>query len=159
MNAMQAAFDKVSGHKTPWNPSRKAIARVKNPLPAPTICPHCGSAVKIVCNSEIYNGQEYGEWPWAYKCDGSFCDAYVGMHPFTNIPLGTLATHAMRDARKRAKNVFQPLWQSGRMTRSEAYAWLAGQLGITKVNECHIGWFDVPMCNRVVEVIHARDCK
>jgi hypothetical protein len=154
MNAMQAAFDKVSGQKTPWNPSRRAIARVKDVLPAPTVCPHCGSAVKIVRNSEIYNGQEYGEWPWAYKCDGNFCDAYVGMHPFTNIPLGTLATHAMRDARKKAKAAFQPLWESGGMKRTEAYAWLAAQLGIA-VASCHIGWFDVEQCNRVVEACKA----
>lgn len=156
MNAMQVAFDKVSGEKTPWNPSRSAIARVRNPLPAPTACPHCGSAVKIVRNDEIYNGQSFGEWPWAYKCDGNFCDAYVGMHPFTDIPLGTLATHAMRDARKRAKAAFNPIWQDGGMTRSEAYAWLAKQLDIANVEECHIGWFDVDMCNRVVQVVKAR---
>lgn len=161
MNTMQNAFAEVGIKQkrdpvSPWNPSRRAIKRVANPLPVPTICPHCGSAVKIVNHEEIYNGQSYGEWPWAYKCDGNFCDAYVGMHPFTNIPLGTLATHAMRDARKRAKAVFQPLWQSGEMTRSEAYAWLAVQLGIA-VAATHIGWFDVPMCNRVVEVLRARN--
>lgn len=34
------------------------------------------------------------------------------------------------------------------MTRSEAYAWLAGELGI-HVGQCHIGWFDVAQCERV----------
>ena len=161
MQCIEAAFEKIGIKRqrtpvTPWNPSRRALKRVKDKLPAPETCPHCGSVVKIVRNSEIYNGQEYGEWPWAYKCDGKFCDAYVGMHPFTNIPLGTLATHAMRDARKRAKAVFQPLFQSGRMTRSEAYEWLAAQLGIP-VHECHVGWFDVAMCNRVVQVCRAKE--
>lgn len=155
MSQLAEAFDKATGPKTPGNPSRKAIARVLDRLPAPTICPHCGSAIKIVSNAEIYNGQEFGEWPWAYKCDGEFCDAYVGMHPFTNIPLGTLATHAMRDARKRAKAAFNPIWQSKCMTRSEAYAWLASQLGIPK-GECHIGWFDVDACNQVVRVCKTR---
>ena len=77
----------------------------------------------------------------------------MGLHPFTGIPLGTLATPEMRDARKRAKAAFNPLWQGGRMSRSDAYAWLAGQMGIADVNECHIGWFDVGQCERVIAVM------
>ena len=135
--------------KTPWNPSRKAIARVKNPLPAPSTHDVCGGEVKIVGNEVIY-GRAFGEWPWAYRCGK--CGAYVGMHPFTAIPLGTLADAPTRAARKRAKAAFNPVWVSGMMTRSAAYAWLAQQLGIKNVEECHIGWFDVPTCNRVVRV-------
>jgi hypothetical protein len=58
----------------------------------------------------------------------------------------------MREARKRAKAVFNPLWQSGRMSRTDAYAWLADQLGVA-VAECHIGWFDVAQCDRVLAAI------
>ncbi|WP_255218891.1 zinc-finger-containing protein [Paraburkholderia kururiensis] len=143
---MQHAFDRASGEKTPWNPSRRAIARVKNPLPAPTECPRCGGGpVEVVRNAEIY-GRDYGEWPWTYLC--RHCRAYVGMHPFTAIPLGTLADAPTREARKRAKAAFNPLWQSGEMTRTEAYAWLAARLGIAAA-ACHIGWFDVAMCQAV----------
>jgi zinc-finger-containing domain len=135
--------------KTPWNPSRRATARVKNPLPLPSRCPHCDGAVEIVNNSKIY-GREYGEWPWAVLCRD--CGAYVGLHPFTGIPLGMLADGPTRAARRRAKDAFNPLWQNGGMTRNAAYAWLARQLGITTVEECHIGWFNVSMCDRVVDV-------
>jgi hypothetical protein len=152
---LQTAFDKAAGPKTPWNPSRTATARVTNPLPAPTECPNCGSAVKLVSNAAIY-GREYGEWAWAYKCDSVDCDSYVGLHPFTSIPLGTLANPATREARKRAKAAFNPLWEGRRMKRREAYAWLAKALGISNVGECHIGWFDIAMCDRVVAVIAAR---
>ena len=138
---------------TPWNPSRRATARVKNPLPVPDRCPHCGGPCVIVNNCEIY-GREFGEWPWAVLCTG--CRAYVGLHPFTGIPLGTLATPAIRKARSAAKDAFQPLWQSGRMSRSDAYAWLAGALGIAKVEECHIGWFDVEQCQAVVRAVQQR---
>lgn len=138
---------------TPWNPSRRATARVKNPLPVPDRCPHCGGACTIVNNAEIY-GREFGEWPWAVLCTG--CRAYVGLHPFTGIPLGTLATAPIRKARSEAKAAFQPLWQSGRMSRSDAYAWLAGALGIAKVEECHIGWFDVEQCQAVVRAVQQR---
>ncbi|WP_369597392.1 zinc-finger-containing protein [Rhodoferax sp. TH121] len=140
----------MSEIKTPWNPSRKAIARVTNPLPVPTECPHCGECCGIVNNSEIY-GREYGEWPWAVLCSG--CRAYVGLHPFTGIPLGTLATEPIRKARSAAKDEFNKLWQRGAMTRSAAYAWLAGALGIANVNECHIGWFDVAQCDAVIAAV------
>ncbi|MDE2472755.1 MAG: hypothetical protein KGL35_29540 [Bradyrhizobium sp.] len=120
-----------------------------NPLPVPTKCQYCGGDVDVVKNSAIY-GKEYGEWPWAYLCRG--CKAYVGMHPFTGIPLGTLADAPTREARMRAKDAFNPLWQSERMTRREAYAWLAAQLGIA-LDTCHVGWFDIATCERVVEII------
>lgn len=143
-----------TGPVSPQNPSRSATARVKNPLPAPTECPYCAGAVELVSNSEIY-GRTFGEWPWAYKCADDDCDSYVGLHPFTSIPLGTLADAATRQARKEAKAAFNPLWQkwgTNGMTRTEAYAWLAGRLEIEDVNSCHIGWFDVKTCARVVAV-------
>ena len=140
-----------TGPVTPQNPSRSATARVKNPLPAPTECPYCDEAVELVNNSEIY-GRSYGEWPWAYRCTDDDCNSYVGLHPFTSIPLGTLANAATRNARKAAKAAFNPLWQSGRMSRSEAYAWLASRIAIADVNSCHIGWFDVGTCKLVVLV-------
>lgn len=155
---MKTAFDAASGVKTPWNPSRTATARVTNPLPAPSTCPNCGSSVVLVNNEEIY-GSSYGEWPWAYRCADLKCNSYVGLHPFTNIPLGTLADAPTREARKRAKAVFNPLWQGRRMSRKEAYAWLAKALGIKNVGDCHIGWFGIEMCERVVKVVNARNKK
>jgi hypothetical protein len=45
------------------------------------------------------------------------------------------------------------------MSRKEAYAWLAKALGIKNVGDCHIGWFDIAMCERVVKVMAARKTK
>jgi hypothetical protein len=146
---MDSTIANTAEKQMPWNPSRRATARVKNPLPLPPCCPHCSGAVEIVNNREIY-GREYGEWPWALLCRG--CHAYVGLHPFTGIPLGTLADCPMRAARRRAKDAFNPLWQNGQMTRGDAYVWLANRLGIPRVEECHIGWFDIATCERVVDV-------
>lgn len=133
--------------KTPWNPSRRATERVERnggALPAPQVCPDCGTLVRIAHHGEIY-GRAYGEWPWAYLCDG--CGACVGMHPFTSIPLGTLAGHELRRARKLGKEPFERLWRSGRMTRTEAYAALAAHLGIP-LAACHFGHFDIETCRR-----------
>lgn len=138
--------------KTPSNPSRTATERVKNPLPAPVECPHCRSSVSVVRNDEIY-GKCYGDWPWAYLCDG--CGAYVGMHPFTAIPLGTLANEEQRRARKTCKVDFEVLWKTGRITRDQAYAELADHMGIEK-EACHFGWFDVDQCHAAQEWARGR---
>lgn len=128
--------------KTPSNPSRKAMARVKNPLPVPTKCRFCGSSVRVATHQEVY-GRDFSDWPYVYHCDD--CGACVGMHPFTNIPLGTLADRATREARKNCKKPFEAIWRSGKMTRNEAYLWLAGKLKIP-LEECHFGWFDIRQC-------------
>lgn len=138
---------------SPWNPSRRAIARVKSPLPWPSSCNCCGGPVECVRNSTIY-GRDYGDWPWLFVCQS--CRAYVGLHPFTGIPLGTLADGPTREARKKAKAAFNPLWEDGHMSRSNAYGWLAGRLGMVDMNQCHIGWFSVETCNEVIAVCEAR---
>lgn len=132
--------------KTPWNPSKKATARVLDPLPEPTICRLCGGPVEIRSHREVY-GRNYSTWPWLFVC--TLCAARVGMHPFTCIPLGTLADDTTRKARQQAKVFFESLWDAEKpqMSRTEAYAWLATKLGLT-LAECHFGMFDVPMCDR-----------
>lgn len=139
---------------SPLRPSAKAEARVTNPLPAPTTCPNCFGPVSLVNNAEIY-GKSYGDWPWAYRCDDRQCNTHIGLHPYTAIPLGTMANAELRAARMAVKVVFNPIWQGGvgsyGIARSKAYAWLAAQMGIP-VARCHIGWFDVHMCNRAVQV-------
>lgn len=130
--------------KTPWNPSKTAIKRVKNPLPAPEVCHYCSGQVEIAPHDQVY-GNSYGNWPWVYLCKN--CFAYVGMHPFTDIPLGTLADQATRRARKNCKAPFERLFKSGRFTRIEAYKALSEKLNIP-FNECHFGWFDVDMCEK-----------
>ncbi len=136
-----------------WPPQFKPQAslrhRVRDPLPPPNDCPYCNGLVQIVNNEEIY-GNPFGEWPWAYRCKP--CDAYVGMHPQTDIPLGKLADKATRSARKLAKGVFNPLWQRGMITRNEAYILLANHLNIP-VAQCHFGWFDRSTCEKVISIL------
>lgn len=139
---------------TPQNPSRRAMARVQNPLPIPRICPHCGSAVTLVDNSEIY-GASYGDWPYAYRCQSMSCDSHVGLHPYTNLPLGTLAQPSTRAARTFAKQHFNPIWKQGDMTRSEAYEWLAKGMGLER-EECHLGLFSEAQCATVIQLCKNR---
>lgn len=48
--------------------------------------------------------------------------------------------------------MFDRLWKGGKMSRKSAYAWLAIKLGMPK-NKCHIGMFDVDLCERVVQTV------
>lgn len=137
----------------------KAVARVLNPLPKPTTCRYCGGPVDLVHNSVVYSGQAYGDWPYVYACADRECNSYVGVHPRTDIPLGTLANAQLRQARRAAKEAFNPLWVgmagmraksvANKARRTAAYTWLAGELGIP-VEQCHIAWFDIDMCYATV---------
>lgn len=127
---------------TPFNP--KLENKVKDKLPKITKCEHCGGNVSIVKNSEVY-GKCYGDYPWIYKCCS--CDSYVGIHKDTDIPLGSLATKEIRDARKECKPYFFRMIKTLKLSRGEAYKILASKLKI-KASQCHFGMFDVDMCNK-----------
>jgi hypothetical protein len=131
--------------------SKVAVARVTSPLPIPTVCPHCGSAVERVSNSVIYR-KEYGAWPFAYRCVSAPCDSYVGIHLKTDIPNGTLANKETRAARKLAHAAFDPIFDVHGVERTAAYAWLSGQMGLADVGACYIGWFGIDQCNLVVKI-------
>jgi hypothetical protein len=88
-----------------------------------------------------------------WYCDNSHDPAYVGCHPGTRKPLGTLADTFTRYWRSKAHQAFDPLWKHSSLTRTQAYAKLAKQLEIS-LPECHIGLFDAKMCKRVVEATH-----
>lgn len=139
---MSLEYKVAPRQKTPWNPSKKALKRVGHSLPIPCVCPFCRSKVKIASHQEVY-GKDYGEWPWVYRCEK--CDAQVGMHPFTNLPLGTLADKELRNARARCKAPFEALWRNQQLSRSDAYSKLAKHLKIP-VSACHFGWFDAMQC-------------
>lgn len=129
--------------------SRQALRRINNPLPAPTSCHYCGCRVELVCNSLIYKGKSYGKWPYAYLCSG--CWAYVGLHPETDVPLGTLANNGLRASRNRSKAVFYKYLEQTGVSRTQGYRWLAEQMQIN-TEECHFGWFEQAQCDQA-EVI------
>jgi hypothetical protein len=124
-------------------------------------CPYCGEASVFKRTSEMVYRKDFGP---IYLCRNyPRCDAYVGVHKNTTTPLGRLANRELREAKKLAHAHFDPLWQAkikfqsgpkGKakaMARTAAYTWLAQQLCID-VSRCHIGEFDVEMCQKVVRI-------
>lgn len=109
-------------------------------------CPYCSRRAILVTGATIYPHRKDLHDKHFYQC--SPCDAYVGCHPGTTKSFGRLANLPLRMARSKAHAAFDPFWKTDLMTRKGAYTWLAEQLGI-KVNDCHIGAFDIVMCLRV----------
>lgn len=116
--------------------------------PIPVKCDYCGADVIYTSNAEIY-GREYGNGR-CYKCTG--CDAYVGVHTGTNIPLGRLADKELRSLKKKCHALFDPVWKSGCITRNKAYARLAKHLKIP-VSDCHFGWFDKETLHKAIAIM------
>lgn len=117
------------------------------------ICPYCKEFSSKISGKAIYPHRPDLHSLVFYSCEP--CGAYVGTHKGTDRPLGRLANAELRKAKMRAHSAFDPIWRDGEKSRKDAYKWLANQLGI-EGSECHIGMFDVDMCNRVAEVCDGR---
>lgn len=116
-------------------------------------CPYCGSNTRVIDSGIVY-GQGFG---WLVACTRyPQCDAFVGCHPRSMRPLGSVADAATRAARVKAHKVFDVAWRGKKGqrhpagARTKAYAWLSKELGVDP-ELCHIGYFDLEMCGRVVQ--------
>lgn len=140
-------------HSTLPHVSRRALKRIKYPLTPPTACNTCGGGrVTLANNSEIY-GREYGSWPYIYLC--WICMSYVGLHPDTDLPLGTLADLETREARKK-RSVFGLLTKyKFKGDRKEAYQWLAQAMGIPQ-RQCHWAMFSKEQCEQAELLIKGK---
>lgn len=111
-------------------------------------CGYCARPAEFVRGADLHPHRpeivDRGFW----RCVP--CAAWVGCHPGTTSPLGSLADARLRSARMRAHDAFDALWrgEDARMTRKQAYAWLASELGV-KSSECHIAMFDAETCAKV----------
>lgn len=120
-------------------------------------CPYCNQSSELVTGAVVYPNMWHLRDKQIYRC--APCSAWVGCHDGTTTPLGRLANDKLRKAKIRAHAAFDPLWRKNYANwdesyfkdRGTAYKWLAEQLGITR-DECHIGMFDVDMCQRVEAV-------
>lgn len=113
----------------------------------PIDCHYCGQYAYLV-------DTPYGP---IYKCDR--CQAWVGCHKGTTVPLGTVATARLRYLRMEAHDAFDPLWYAkmrkegcgkGR-ARKAGYDWLAKHMGI-EPDECHIALFDEEQCLKAIDI-------
>lgn len=111
-------------------------------------CPYCGGTAILRDASFVYGDRSYGGK--VYVCSHyPACNAYVGVHPGTRIPKGTLADPALRKKRMLAHHVFDQIWQRGILSRADAYRWMADKFCLSDA-QAHIGQFGSYMCDQVI---------
>ncbi len=111
-------------------------------------CPYCGSPVIYRSAEGIYH--DNGKDIMLYVCSRyPKCDAYVRVHAGTNIPVGSLANPELRARRRMAHHHFDRLYQSGMMSKADAYQWLADLIS-APLSEAHIGHLGEHYCNLVI---------
>lgn len=124
-----------------------------------TTCPYCGKPAELRKSSDLYphSSQDYGLF---WVCPGD-CDAYVGTHTNSkrHTPLGRLANKELREWKRKAHAIFDPMWKMSHddymgFSRQQAYDWLTQQMG--RVNQVHIGQCDVNECKQIVEICYDR---
>lgn len=113
-------------------------------------CPYCRNRAELVNGDVIYPRRPDLHDKLLYSCKP--CDAYVGCHPGTDKPLGTLANADLRRARMAVHSVLDPLWKTGRFTRKGAYAWLSKQMNMNKY-DCHTAKFDMAQCEKAIAIL------
>ncbi len=112
-------------------------------------CPYCGSPVIYRSADGIYRNNDKNAM--LYVCSRyPECDAYVRVHPGTSIPMGSLADQKLRTLRRTAHRAFDRLYQSGRMSRQDAYRWLA-DLMCVPLSQAHIGYLGEYYCRQVIQ--------
>lgn len=114
-----------------------------------SLCPYCGSEVWLVPRSDL----EPESCGLIYLCS-SFprCDARVNCHPGKLTPMGSLANANLRRWREKAHKQFDELWKARRMTRKQAYCWLAEAMDLPEA-KTHFAEFDEQQCEKAVELI------
>lgn len=113
-------------------------------------CNYCGGPAELHGGPAVYPDRKDLQDRCFWVCWN--CRAWVGCHSGTDRPFGGLANDELRHARISAHASFDPLWEQGRMTRRDAYAWLAKALGIPK-EQCHIGMLCLADCRRVKQLV------
>ncbi|PZP62995.1 MAG: hypothetical protein DI604_28120 [Delftia acidovorans] len=103
-------------------------------------------AARLTAGAEIYpHRSDLAATPY-WRCDG--CGNFVGCHHKTSDrtrPLGSIPTPEIRAARSKVHQALDPLWRSGRISRSDLYRAIGRGIGVA---EFHTGEL------RTVEMAH-----
>lgn len=112
-------------------------------------CPYCGGKVVFRSADGVYKENKFQTM--LYACSNyPKCDAYVRVKPGTKKPVGTLADAKLRALRTEAHFYFDQIYESGYMTKTQAYQWLAYKVS-APLSQAHIGYMREYYCQKVIE--------
>ena len=126
--------------------------------PSTIRCCYCGSSVTLRSAEGIVPDAKSGTM--LYVCRNyPRCDSYVKVHPGTKLPMGSLANKELRLLRRKAHYHFDQLYETGFMSRVDAYEWLSAVLGLP-MGKTHIGQLGPYYCQQVIDeskkLLHAQ---
>lgn len=111
-------------------------------------CPYCGGTAVLRDASYVYGEKSRGGQ--LYVCSHfPVCNSYVGVHPGTQIPKGTLANRELRQKRIQAHRIFDQIWIQGILSKDNAYRWMADKFCLND-SQAHIGQFSGYMCDQLI---------
>lgn len=117
--------------------------------PSTIRCCYCGSSVALRSAEGIV--PEFKPGTMLYVCRNyPACDSYVKVHPGTKRPMGSLANKELRTLRRKAHFHFDQLYETGFMSREDAYEWLSATLGLP-MEKAHIGQLGPYYCQQVID--------
>ena len=113
------------------------------------LCPYCNSTAVLRDASFVYGKKSKGGQ--VYVCSHyPSCDSYVGVHPGTLLPKGTLANKPLREKRIHAHRIFDQIWKNGILNKAQAYRWIADKFCLN-IRQAHIGMFSEYMCDQLIK--------
>ena len=118
----------------------------KQAVVKPVVCPYCNKEAPWISNEEVY-GKRYGKSYMCYWCEP--CDAYVGCHQNTRVPLGIMANKFLRQQRMKIHRIIDPLWKSGEYTRKSIYGRITNEIR----REFHVGNCNELDCKEILELL------
>lgn len=127
------------------------MATIERPL-----CPYCNKPAVRLSGRSVYPARRDLRRKKFFVCKP--CGARVGTYE-DGRPLGPLANAELRNARRRAHALFDPLWQRAQnqqWARTGAYVWLADKLGI-RFEECHFGQMPLELLRRTINLLTFRE--
>lgn len=113
-------------------------------------CPYCHGRAVLRPASYVYGNRARDESLYVCK-NYPECDAYVSVHAGTTRPMGTLANKELRSARHRAHQLFDQIWKTGIMSRSQAYLWMRNKFGLNAAHG-HIAKFSDYYCEQLIQM-------
>lgn len=111
-------------------------------------CPYCGSTTVLRSADGIYH--DNSRHVMLYVCKNyPKCDCYVRVKPGTFAPMGIPANRQLRQLRTQTHMVFDRLYNTGIMSKRNAYRWLADYM-CCPLSEAHIGLMGEYYCHQVI---------
>lgn len=94
----------------------------------------------------LFAKSRYGHYYSCTKCKSSCkADKYGNQ-------IGLPSNIGLRRARNQAHEVFDVIWKSEKMSRTEAYEWMSIAMDINPIN-AHISKFDVSQCLKLIFLV------